>query len=195
MKSRLSGVMTGFVVVLGFFAGAKSVQAATVDVTYTTFGSAGNWILDFSVTNNIGGANDIYLFGVNVPGLTNIGSPAGWGDIGSVGTPNHTYDQSWCTDSCNTVGPAVIIPGSTLSGFQLLDSSTDLPTNVLWFSYATHGVYNGPDCFVCGGNPGFEGTISSAVPEPSTWAMMLLGFAGLGFMAYRRNSKPSLMAA
>jgi PEP-CTERM motif len=34
----------------------------------------------------------------------------------------------------------------------------------------------------------------SAVPEPSTWAMMLLGFAGIGFMAYRRNAKP-LMAA
>jgi hypothetical protein len=33
------------------------------------------------------------------------------------------------------------------------------------------------------------------VPEPSTWAMMLLGFAGLGFMAYRRKSKPALMAA
>jgi len=35
----------------------------------------------------------------------------------------------------------------------------------------------------------------SAVPEPSTWAMMLLGFAGLGFMAYRRKSEPALMAA
>jgi PEP-CTERM motif len=37
--------------------------------------------------------------------------------------------------------------------------------------------------------------IASAIPEPSTWAMMLLGFAGVGFMAYRRKSKPSLMAA
>ena len=35
----------------------------------------------------------------------------------------------------------------------------------------------------------------SAVPEPSTWAMMILGFAGIGFMAYRRKSKPALMAA
>jgi hypothetical protein len=34
-----------------------------------------------------------------------------------------------------------------------------------------------------------------AVPEPSTWAMMVLGFCGLGFMAYRRKSKPALMAA
>jgi hypothetical protein len=35
----------------------------------------------------------------------------------------------------------------------------------------------------------------AAVPEPSTWAMMLLGFAGVGFMAYRRRSKPALIAA
>jgi PEP-CTERM motif len=28
---------------------------------------------------------------------------------------------------------------------------------------------------------------SNAIPEPSTWAMMLIGFAGLGFAAYRRS--------
>lgn len=27
----------------------------------------------------------------------------------------------------------------------------------------------------------------AAVPEPTTWAMMVIGFAGLGFMAYRRR--------
>jgi hypothetical protein len=26
------------------------------------------------------------------------------------------------------------------------------------------------------------------VPEPSTWAMMVVGFAGLGYMAYRRKN-------
>jgi hypothetical protein len=36
-------------------------------------------------------------------------------------------------------------------------------------------------------------TINAAVPETSTWAMMLLGFAGVGFLAYRRKSKPALM--
>jgi PEP-CTERM motif len=35
----------------------------------------------------------------------------------------------------------------------------------------------------------FEINISAAVPEPSTWAMMVLGFAGVGFMAYRRTRK------
>ena len=28
----------------------------------------------------------------------------------------------------------------------------------------------------------------AAVPEPSTWAMMILGFIGVGFMAYRRKN-------
>ena len=30
--------------------------------------------------------------------------------------------------------------------------------------------------------------ISTSVPEPSTWAMMILGFMGVGFMAYRRKN-------
>jgi hypothetical protein len=34
--------------------------------------------------------------------------------------------------------------------------------------------------------------ISSAVPEASTWAMMILGFAGMGFLAYRRQREGSL---
>jgi outer membrane lipase/esterase len=37
--------------------------------------------------------------------------------------------------------------------------------------------------------------IAQAVPEASTWAMLLLGFAAIGFMAYRQKSKPALMAA
>jgi hypothetical protein len=32
----------------------------------------------------------------------------------------------------------------------------------------------------------------AAVPEPSTWAMMILGFAGVGFLAYRRRSQTAV---
>jgi PEP-CTERM motif len=28
----------------------------------------------------------------------------------------------------------------------------------------------------------------TAVPEPSTWAMMIFGFLGLGFLTYRKKS-------
>jgi PEP-CTERM motif len=31
---------------------------------------------------------------------------------------------------------------------------------------------------------------ASAVPEPSTWAMLLLGFAGLGYAGFRRSKGP-----
>jgi hypothetical protein len=34
----------------------------------------------------------------------------------------------------------------------------------------------------------------NAVPEPSTWAMLILGFAGIGFMAYRRKMQPTALA-
>jgi hypothetical protein len=30
------------------------------------------------------------------------------------------------------------------------------------------------------------------VPEPSTWAMLILGFFGIGFVAYRQKGKPAL---
>jgi hypothetical protein len=40
-----------------------------------------------------------------------------------------------------------------------------------------------------GSTAGYGGNLAvAAVPEPATWAMMLLGFAGVGFMAYRRRS-------
>ena len=35
----------------------------------------------------------------------------------------------------------------------------------------------------------------SAIPEPTTWAMMIIGFLGLGLMAYRRKSKGALHLA
>jgi hypothetical protein len=35
----------------------------------------------------------------------------------------------------------------------------------------------------------------TAVPEPATWAMMILGFAGIGFLAYRRKPKMAFRLA
>jgi hypothetical protein len=54
-----------------------------------------------------------------------------------------------------------------------------------------------------GGAPGVDRALSEpvvrtgagAVLVDKVWAMMLLGFAGIGFMAYRRKSKPALLAA
>jgi hypothetical protein len=47
---------------------------------------------------------------------------------------------------------------------------------------------------VRGGPPSRLSLNFSAVPEPATWALMLLGFGGMG-MALRRRSKPFHAAA
>jgi hypothetical protein len=44
------------------------------------------------------------------------------------------------------------------------------------------------------GNDSIQGQVSG-VPEPSTWAMMILGFAGVGFMGYRRRIRPVVRLA
>jgi hypothetical protein len=36
---------------------------------------------------------------------------------------------------------------------------------------------------------------SGAAPEPSTWAMMLIGFAGLGFAGWRTQRKTAAQTA
>lgn len=55
-------------------------------------------------------------------------------------------------------------------------------------SYECQGSFG---CYVpVGGDIRYVGSgFASAVPEPATWAMMVLGFVGLGFMAYRGNGR------
>jgi uncharacterized protein (TIGR03118 family) len=48
----------------------------------------------------------------------------------------------------------------------------------------------GPD----GESHGLFGALT-VVPEPSTWAMMMLGFVGLGYAAFRRGAKARVVAA
>lgn len=44
-------------------------------------------------------------------------------------------------------------------------------------------------------NIGTIPSLTTDVPEPATWAMMLLGFCEVGFMAYRRKPKSMLRLA
>jgi hypothetical protein len=41
----------------------------------------------------------------------------------------------------------------------------------------------------------FTQILGDGCPQTFDWAMLLLGFGGLGFMVYRRKSKPALSAA
>jgi hypothetical protein len=52
---------------------------------------------------------------------------------------------------------------------------------------------NNPTAFIQGEIT--ELNAQNGVPEASTWAMMMLGFAGVGFAAYRRRSAPKVRFA
>jgi len=99
------------------------------------------------------------------------------------------------------------VPTRTLVKFSESEASNHTPsladftttTPELKFSVHTGGQIfdKGPDGVApigFGFEAEFFGTIP-AVPEPATWAMLILGFAGIGFMAYHQKSKPALMAA
>lgn len=189
---------------LALLANLAVAQASPVDVSYTVSGSAGNWLYDFSVTNNLP-ANEIYSFGVVLNTTNRVGTPTGW-DPGAVGVnwfnnggSNTNYNNTWVT--CVTAScpaghpPSDIDPGQTLSGFQVLDSGQTALTGVSWYvtSFGNNPIYSGPGCsFNCSGahdNPGFEGVASvSAVPLPAAAWFFGSGLLGLVGVARRKAS-------
>ena len=65
----------------------------------------------------------------------------------------------------------------------------------LFFGLPDANGFNGASGFYADNSGSFTVQIS-AVPEASTWAMMILGFCGGGFMAYRRKTtKPAFRLA
>lgn len=65
-------------------------------------------------------------------------------------------------------------------------------------SFTNFGT-NTPDQLVFGGSGGSGPPVTleltTAVPEPPTWAMLILGFAGVGLVAYRRRNQAATLAA
>jgi hypothetical protein len=63
-----------------------------------------------------------------------------------------------------------------------------------FFSADIQGQFNGTvfNTGVVGADNLIHSNPVGSIPEPSTWAMMILGFFGVGFMAYRRKGQMSL---
>ncbi len=103
-------------------------------------------------------------------------------DILNGNTINETYTIA--DDLGNTA--SFVIPPNLNSGLQFF-SLAATGTVVTITSAATNGFW---DFFV--DNVGFD-QATPGVPKSSTWAMMLLGFAGLGLAGYRRaaSAKPT----
>jgi hypothetical protein len=76
-------------------------------------------------------------------------------------------------------------PGCTLAQQQ---AALDAVTPNYDFTYT--GTYS-----LAGATGSGTFQVAGAVPEPGTWAMMILGFAGIGFMSYRRRYQASMATA
>jgi choice-of-anchor C domain-containing protein len=76
--------------------------------------------------------------------------------------------------------------------------------NMVWKTDSFHFLAKGPSSTftLTATNPGNGGVffdnlsvVAGGVPEPATWATMLIGFAALGYMGYRRRAKAAFSSA
>jgi hypothetical protein len=112
-----------------------------------------------------------------------------------------TYDSSLYAANDNFFSPnsfAIAVPGSTVLPYinlAFLNPLTGAGTNPLQVSILLPENEVAFECsnYTCAvgrfANAGSAIGVVEAIPESSTWAMMILGFAGLGFLAYRRKQQ------
>ncbi len=165
-------------------------------ITNATFNLSSSYPYTDSYSLGTVAANSTVIY---MPGLQSDGgvhpSASLFANVG------YTQDTS---DGQGNVNDASIFSFTGLQGILNVTSGPFTPSQSYrpWIdnvNYQTSFIGQGPDgdgCTNC--YFGQIATLSvpnvSAVPESSTWAMMLLGFAGIGFLAYRRNSKSAFMA-
>ena len=102
----------------------------------------------------------------------------------TLSTPSIVYDFN----SVDVIyGLSGDLPGNLNSSFTYdVEPNDGVDANFLFYEF----IPNGAILEHIQGNVDLSSvTVSAGVPEPSTWAMMLLGFAGLGFAGYRRTKK------
>jgi hypothetical protein len=139
------------------------------------------------------------LSDTNFPGGTagnlNLDGHAAWTNAG-----NSNVVIRWFVDTDNAQGgntptdaPGMEIEDdefSASSGDQSFTTSTPIPGSGQ-YSLSDSGTLTLVDGgTISGGQSTVFSPASSPVPEPSTWAMMAIGFAGLGFVGYKQARRP-----
>ncbi len=129
-----------------------------------------------------------------------------------VATDVGLYDSSNPYQATQSITRAIdfVFDGAFFSGFDTVGYQLLLNGALVFTSAPSSGLTNTPN-FVASGYAGavdevivfgrqgfyalddFTYHAVSGIPEPSTWAMMLFGFAGVGFLAYRRRNKSTAL--
>lgn len=105
-----------------------------------------------------------------------------WGSVDSYNTIAF-YNGSTLVNSYT--GTQVVVAAGLNSAF-LGNQTSDQSNRYFQFSFGSGEAFD--RVVLSSTRNSFEfDNISAGVPEPSTWAMMLIGFAGLGYAARRRQ--------
>ena len=111
------------------------------------------------------------------PWVFQIGSTLTTASDSAIIAPDNGANVYWQVGTSATLGTSTAFEGTIIA-----DVSDTLNTDAT--------VVDGRVFALDGAVTLQDNTISvPTVPEPSTWAMMLIGFAGLGFVGYRQRQK------
>jgi PEP-CTERM motif len=171
-----------------------------VDVTLST----GFNFVDTSTTTHVP-----FAFNLDTsPAGQSVPSPFAWTTTQLVANPYGTFTNGIVLDTTHQgAGGSVHGPldfwvdGVTTADFAQLSTAPHAGSGDAYFAadvVCLTTACNGVTGTVAGNNNTVthqDPVPAGAIPEPSTWAMMVLGFFGVGFMAYRRKSRTGLRFA
>jgi hypothetical protein len=149
---------------------------------------------DWTFTAGSGALIDIGSDGTGAQPFQTTGS---YLSVTGSGTENVSFSArnsvSFFWGSLDTYNTISFSDGSSFTGAQIAAMTGLLATGCQTLTdcnrYFTFTGTNLTGFSLASSSNSFEITNISAVPEPGTWAMMILGFLGVGFTAYRRNNK------
>lgn len=187
----MSGKFFGIAVAVALSVGALAsrAEASVFEIKY----SSGNIALDLTASATLD-SNGVDYDITNVSGkvLSGANTYTINGLVGAAGTAGNVQ-----TSGVFSFDNVITNVGGVLQWSYAGLAVTAGPSNYLYnlFTDSFYGLNNAMLTTDPNAGPfgSFEealgtGTVTAAVPEPSTWAMMILGFFGLGLVSYRRRA-------
>jgi hypothetical protein len=196
----LSALVAGGAV-MGVGATGALGATSTYDVTFTATGFSsfpagetspvdpvtGSFTITFDPTQTYTDETaGITLTGLNI----SLGSSLGF-DYSPTGM---AADELFVGGISDTVKLVQFSPSTDDFVLQIKDFTTNSTFNQVVYAQTGAGDFQ---FFTPGAGEGGSSSVTpvtGGAPEPSTWAMMLLGFAGVGFLGYRKTVKARLAA-